>query len=258
MQVCDPVTLEIIRGAIRAAQAEMEALLERTERTPLAPTAKSKLEARPGFPYIEASSGRINFKVGQEKKPYALLNADFALWQESENTWGARLKAEPLRTDMSLSDTGLLRMNGTWQRAGSLRETPLQFSLEWDRGQLGQLTKLVTGNDKGWRGEVRLEATLRGVPAAMLVSTDTAIQDFHRYDIPSSEALQLTAHCNGRYSSVETVMHEIFCSALIRYSGAPVISAEPRSAAYSRGKFSTRSPITLRAISVVPPPMLAI
>jgi N-methylhydantoinase B len=30
MSVCDPVTLEIIRGAIRAAQAEMEALLERT------------------------------------------------------------------------------------------------------------------------------------------------------------------------------------------------------------------------------------
>jgi N-methylhydantoinase B len=30
MTQCDPVTLEIIRGAIRAAQAEMEALLERT------------------------------------------------------------------------------------------------------------------------------------------------------------------------------------------------------------------------------------
>jgi N-methylhydantoinase B len=30
MPACDPVTLEIIRGAIRAAQAEMEALLERT------------------------------------------------------------------------------------------------------------------------------------------------------------------------------------------------------------------------------------
>ena len=28
--ICDPVTLEIIRGAVRAAQAEMEALLERT------------------------------------------------------------------------------------------------------------------------------------------------------------------------------------------------------------------------------------
>jgi N-methylhydantoinase B len=29
-QICDPVTLEILRGAIRSAQAEMEALLERT------------------------------------------------------------------------------------------------------------------------------------------------------------------------------------------------------------------------------------
>jgi N-methylhydantoinase B len=29
-RVCDPVTLEIVRGAIRAAQAEMEALIERT------------------------------------------------------------------------------------------------------------------------------------------------------------------------------------------------------------------------------------
>src|SRR5471030_609710 len=28
--ICDPVTLEIVRGAVRAAQAEMEALIERT------------------------------------------------------------------------------------------------------------------------------------------------------------------------------------------------------------------------------------
>jgi len=189
-----------------------EALLEHTERTPLAPTAKSKSEARPGFPYIEASSGRINFKSGTEKKPYALLNADFTLWQESENAWGVRLKAEPLRTDMSLSDTGLLRINGTWQRAGSLRETPLQFSLEWDRAQLGQLTKLVSGNDKGWRGEVRLDATLSGIPAAMQVTADTSIQDFHRYDISSVEGLRLAAHCDGKYNSAEGMAREIFCS----------------------------------------------
>jgi len=210
LELTEP-SLNLVRRA--DGRWNWEALLERTERTPLAPTAKSKSEARPGFPYIEASSGRINFKAGQEKKPYALLNADFALWQESENTWGARLKAEPLRTDMNLSDTGLLRMNGTWRRAGSLRETPLQFSLEWNGAQLGQLTKLVSGNDKGWRGEVRLEATLSGIPAAMQVGVDGSIDDFHRYDISSSERLLLTAHCNGRYSSVEAMMHEVFCNA---------------------------------------------
>ncbi|MFZ0317554.1 MAG: AsmA family protein, partial [Candidatus Sulfotelmatobacter sp.] len=190
-----------------------EALLERTARTPLAPTAKSKREARPGFPYIEASSGRINFKAGAEKKPYALLNADFAVWQESENAWGVRLKAEPLRTDMSLSDAGLLRMNGTWQRAGSLRETPLQFTLAWERAQLGQMSKLVMGNDKGWRGEVEMKAALSGTPGAMQMAVDAAVRNFHRYDIPTSEGLGLAAHCEGKYSSAEGMIREIFCNA---------------------------------------------
>jgi hypothetical protein len=210
LELTEP-SLNLVRRA--DGRWNWEALLERTARTPLAPTAKSKSETRPGFPYIEASSGRINFKAGAEKKPYALLNADFALWQESENEWGVRLKAEPLRTDMSLSDTGLLRMNGTWQRAGSLRETPLQFSVEWDRAQLGQLTKLIFGNDKGWRGEVRVDAALNGIPAAMKVAADLSIADFHRYDIADSAGLRLAAHCDGSYSSVEAMVRGIECGA---------------------------------------------
>jgi len=210
LELTEP-SLNLVRRA--DGRWNWESLLERTARTPLAPTAKSKSEARPGFPYIEAGSGRINFKAGQEKKSFALLNADFALWQESENAWGVRLRAEPLRTDMSLSDTGLLRLNGTWQRAGSLRETPLQFSLEWNHAQLGQLTKLISGDDKGWRGEVSLDATLSGVPAAMQVALDTSIQEFHRYDISSAGGLRLAAHCDARYSSADAMLHEILCQA---------------------------------------------
>ena len=210
LELADP-SLNLVRR--EDGRWNWEALLERTARTPLAPTAKSKREARPGFPYIEASSGRINFKTGAEKKPYALLNADFTVWQESENAWGVRLKAEPLRTDMNLSDTGLLRMNGTWHRAGSLRETPLQFSLAWEGAQLGQLSKLVTGNDKGWRGEVQMEATLSGTPGSMQVAADSAIRNFHRYDISTGEGLGLAAHCEGKYSSAKASLREIFCSA---------------------------------------------
>ena len=191
----------------------LEALLERAAQTPLAPTGNARPGPRPGFPYIEASSGRINFKNGQEKKPYALTNADFALWQDSENTWGVRLKAQPFRSDMSLSDTGILRVNGTWQRAPSLRETPMQFSLEWDRPQLGQLTKFFTGGDKGWRGGILLDATLTGAPANLKVSTDASIRDFRRYDISSGEALRLAAHCDAEYSSLDHGVHELFCRA---------------------------------------------
>jgi len=52
------------------------------------------------------------FQGGAGEETIRAAECDFAVWQESENQWGVRLKAEPLRTDMSLSDTGLLRVNG--------------------------------------------------------------------------------------------------------------------------------------------------
>ena len=191
----------------------LAALVERTSRTPLAPTAKAKLERRPGFPYIEASSARINFKSGREKKPFALTNADFSLWQDSENSWGVRLKAQPFRSDLNLSDLGVVRVNGTWQRAATLRETPIQFSFEWDRSQLGQLTKFFTGDDKGWRGAVQFEATASGTPLKLQVSSDASIRDFRRFDFASSEPLQFSAHCDGHYTSLDHLVHEIQCQA---------------------------------------------
>ncbi len=190
----------------------LEALLERTAHTPLAPTGKAKSEPRPGFPYIEASSARINFKSGAEKKPYALTNADFSLWQDSENSWGVRLKAQPFRTDLNLNDIGLLQVSGTWQRADAVRNTPLHLSLEWSRAQLGQFTKLFTGNDQGWRGEVLLDVTLMGTPAELQIISNSSIQDFRRYDIASGKALRLAAHCDGEYSSLDHAFHGLLCS----------------------------------------------
>lgn len=191
----------------------LERLLERTARIQVAPTSKSPAEARPGFPYIEASRGRINFKFGAEKKPYTLTDADFALWQDSENAWGVRLQANPVRTDFNLTDTGTVRVNGLWQRAPSLRETPLQFTLVWDRAQLGQLSQLVGGNDKGWRGSLSVQATLSGTPADLGIRADLAAGDFHRYDVVGNGSMRLAAQCTGRYSSRDKMLSEVMCQA---------------------------------------------
>jgi AsmA protein len=191
----------------------LEALLERAAHIPLAPTAKTTSEPRPGFPYIEATSGRINFKSGQEKRPLALTNADFSLWQDSENAWGVRLKAQPVRTDLNLNDIGMLQVSGTWQRAQAFRDTPMQFTLEWSRAQLGQLTKFFTGNDKGWRGAVDVNAAVSGSPAKLRTSGSASIEDFRRYDITSGKSLRLTANCDAEYSSLTHEFHEMLCSA---------------------------------------------
>ena len=191
----------------------LEKLVERAASTPVAPTSKTRREARPGFPYIEADHGRINFKFGQEKKPYSLTEANFSLWQDSENAWGMRLKAQPMRTDFNLSDTGQLEIDGSWQRSATLHETPVQFKLQWEGAQLGQVTKLTLGQDKGWRGGVRLSATLTGTPRDLAVDTQGSIEGFHRYDISGDRALRLAARCTSHYSSTDHVFSGLACRA---------------------------------------------
>jgi AsmA-like C-terminal region/AsmA family len=213
----------------------LEKLVERAASTPVAPTSKTRREPRPGFPYIEADHGRINFKFGQEKKPYSLTEANFALWQDSENTWGMRLKAQPMRTDFNLSDTGLLAVDGSWQRSANLHETPVQFKLQWEGAQLGQVTKLTLGQDKGWRGSVRLSAKLSGTPRNLTVETESSIEDFRRYDISGDPALHLAAQCRGHYSSTNHVLSGLSCRAPVGDGGIVLngsIAPMPGSRAY--------------------------
>ncbi len=189
----------------------VEGLVERASQVSPAPTTKTRPEARPRFPYVEASSGRINFKIGQVKKAFAFTDADFALWLESENQWGIRLEARPTRTDVEVHDTGILKLDGRFQRASSLRDTPLDLKFTFSRGPLGQLTKLIYGRDRGWRGNVRSSASLTGTPAALGITLDAQIDDFRRYDIALGEALRLLAHCTGTYSSSDDALNDVQC-----------------------------------------------
>ena len=54
------------------------------------------------FPYVEATGARINFKFGNEKQPFSLMDAELALWKESAGQWHMRVKAQPVRTGFRL------------------------------------------------------------------------------------------------------------------------------------------------------------
>jgi hypothetical protein len=189
----------------------LASLLERNAQIPVAPTEKSASEGRPVFPYLEASNARVNFKLGQTKKSYALMNADVALWQDSENSWSARIQAEPVRTDFHLTDTGIVQINATWQRASNVRLTPLAITMQWRYGQLGQITKLLSGKDRGWRGEVNFAAKLSGTPETLRIESQTAVEDFRRYDIVDTENARLGTACSGEYSAVTGALADLRC-----------------------------------------------
>jgi len=207
-------SLNLVRNA--SGHWNLEALLQRAAQTAVAPTGKSKTERRPAFPYIEADSGRINLKIGEEKKPYALTDADFALWQDSENSWGMRLEAKPVRTDFNLTNTGTMELSGTWQRSSELRETPLQFSFEWAGGQLGQITTLADGNDEGWRGQLDLVTQLSGSPGDLHVQSRASVQSFRRYNVAAGSDSPLHAGCSAHYSSTNQDLDQIDCRASVQ------------------------------------------
>jgi len=199
---------------VRRAEGDwnLESLLYHASQTAVAPTSAKTPEARPRFPYIEASDGRINFKYGLEKKVFALTEAKFALWSPGQDEWRMRLEAKPVRTDIVIADSGVLRAEGSFHRAQYLRDTKLDVQASLERSQLGQLTRIIWGRDRGWRGALGLNLQMTGTPADLSFQTDASVQDFRRYDIMRGEALRLQTHCTGKFSSVQQTIDDVNCT----------------------------------------------
>jgi uncharacterized protein involved in outer membrane biogenesis len=191
----------------------IEELVVRAARSSTAPTSSGRKEPRREFPYVEADHARINFKNGMEKTHFALTNAEFALWQESENEWGVRLRASPIRTDANLTDTGVISVEGKWQRSVVLQNTPVQFSWEWKQAQIGQVSRLLFGSDKEWRGDVHASGTVSGTLGKSLLKADASIDELRRQDVLTRGDLQVAAHCAAEYDATERTVANLDCSA---------------------------------------------
>ena len=175
----------------------LESLLLRVEQVPSAPTGRRRSEQRARFPYIEASSGRINLKIGPEKKPYALTNTDFAFWLAAEDVWHLRVEGHPVRTDLNLNDTGIVKVEGDLRRSHSFGETPVELNVSWQGMQLGQFSSLLTGHDSGWRGDLQGEAQLVGTPANLHLTAQAQLSHFRRYDVSRDRMPDLRVRCLG-------------------------------------------------------------
>lgn len=192
-------SLNLVRN--HSGRLNLESLLARASQVRAAPTTARKPESRPRFPYIEAEGGRINFKTGLEKKVLALTEADFSLWSPWEDEWRMRLEARAVRTDTAMNDSGLLTVEGSFHRAEQLAQTPLNVKWSLERGQLGQITKLIYGRDRGWRGSVATSGSITGVLGVPTFALQVAVDDFRRYDIAGGGSLRLAVQCNGHLNS---------------------------------------------------------
>ncbi len=198
---------------VRRADGEwnVTAVLARAQQAPAAPTAHLRPEQRPRFPYVEVDTGRINLKLGVEKKVFALTDADFALWLATEDEWRVRLDARPIRTDSDLSDTGRIVAEGWLERRAPVADSALHLRLRWRDAQLGALTALLYGRDRGWRGSTTLLLEANGTARELALQADATVAQFRRYDITPRAALDLGAHCTALLLPAERSLRGIDC-----------------------------------------------
>jgi len=166
---------------------------------------------------IVVSNGRINFKRGADKFPFALVGVTGQISARPDGRWSITLEAQPLRAGVTLQDAGTLRLAGTLPAAavvalpvgGATDTEATQVSLEWRKASLSDALRLIAGRDFGVRGS--LDASLAaqsprsaaGAPAELnegrgletspppgwQLSATLRLADVHRWDLPPQAGL---------------------------------------------------------------------
>lgn len=189
----------------------IESILLQASRISAAPTGQEKAGSAPRFPYIEATGARVNLKQGVEKTPFSLTDADFALWLPNPEQWRLRLQGRPVRTDISVSDTGTLRLEATLGRAASLEQVPLELTGSWRGAPLGETTRVVFGRDAGWRGELVFETSIRGTMGKSAVETRLRVNDARREDFVPEQPLRIDLACRGEAAQLFHSFARVHC-----------------------------------------------
>lgn len=206
----DAPSVNLVRRA--DGRWNIESILLRAAQTNTAPTAQTTASAAPRFPYIEARGARLNVKMGDEKMPLALTEADFALWLPSPQQWRVRLEAKPARTDTSVFDTGLLTVEATLERAAHVEDVPIELTAAWRRAPLGEASRVLTGTDAGWRGGVEATATLHGTLGDAAFSSGLKLSNVRRADFIPATTLNLDVDCTGHLAVASAVVREPACT----------------------------------------------
>ena len=198
----------------------LEGVLLHASHVDTAPTAQQRAGAAPRFPYIEATGGRINLKLGQEKMPFSLTDADFALWLPSPQMWQVRLEGKPSRTDSNIGDPGTVRVEGKLQRAARMQEVPVDLHASWYDAPLGEASKLVSGTDRGWRGKLHADIWLQGPLGTAALKTKTTLVDLRRADFVPVRPLDESISCTSSADLPAVLLTNVACT-------MPIENAEP-------------------------------
>ena len=142
---------------------------------------------------INIDDGRINFKVGDEKLPFAFTGVSGAVEQMSVGRWRLQLQAQPWRSGVILQSTGIIFVQGV-VAGTSARLQPAEIHVHWAEVSLADLFRLFHGQDYGVRGLLTVDGVAKSAvldpradtnaePGDWSYSLEARARHIHRWDL---------------------------------------------------------------------------
>jgi len=132
-------------------------------------------------PAIHVRNGRINFKFGDTKSVFYLMDTDLDIGPPGTlgGGWKVSCDAQAARTDRPAQGLGAFTLRGKWYVAPERVDLDLQL----DRAGLGELTALVRGQAGGIHGNLSSRLHLAGPIDGIGILGRVTIEDVHRWDL---------------------------------------------------------------------------
>ncbi len=176
-----------VASLLDQASARGPSLRATTEGTSL----RQALGAPVRFPYLEFAHGRVNFKEGWTKSRIYLDELEGSVALE-ESVWRVHVRFATARTDVSLTNSGDVTVDGTFAAARQpLRDLPFDLTVRVQNAYLPAVSDLVWGRDRGVYGIANLVARLQGTGSIFQVTGNVQGRALRRWDLlPPPVAIQ--------------------------------------------------------------------
>jgi hypothetical protein len=149
------------------------------------------------FSRIEVDSGRINFKRGDEKLPFALVGVTGYVEPVDVGRWAMDLEAIPTRAAVNVQQAGILHVSGHMGGTSS-RLRPAELDASWSDASLPDVLRLARSRDYGVRGMLTLimNARTEDREDSWTIQSRAEFRQLHRWDLalrPDNPALNILA-----------------------------------------------------------------
>jgi hypothetical protein len=151
-------------------------------------------------PALHVRNGRINFKFGDLKTVFYLLDTDLDISPPSSpgRGWLLDCSAKAARTDRPAQGLGAFTLRGRWYVAPER----VDLNLELDRAALEEITALFQGRTGGVHGSISSRLHLAGPLNQIGIVGRLRIEDVHRWDLLPSGGQGWPLDIRGRLDLV--------------------------------------------------------